>query len=152
MKSVSTFIFIVAVTFSSVVVFAGPKASTFGSKITESKAITIAEAVNAYPKTESKEILVTGKVVKVCEKSGCWMSLQDGKTQVRTLFKDYGFFVPKDIKGKTVQAQGILSKKEISAATARHYLKDEGASMKELNQIRKPQVTYEFVATGVKVI
>ncbi len=133
-------------------VFAGNMKTSFGEKISQSQALTLSEAVKSYPKNEKKEILVTGKVVKVCEKSGCWMSLQDGKTQVRTLFKDYGFFVPKEINGKTVQVQGILSQKEISAATARHYLKDEGASMKEIHQIRKPQVSFEFVATGVKVI
>ena len=126
----------------------------YGSTIKagDHKFVSIAEAVKKFQPENEKDLFVTGKVSKVCKTKGCWLSLSSGPTTVRTLFKDYGFFVPKELVGKKVKVFGKLVSKEISAAKARHYLKDDGATMKELNKVRKPQRVFEFVAAGVKVI
>lgn len=140
---------------------AGPKSDTvkdtsnktqFGAKITPSKINSLDEVVNNYNKYQGKEVTFAATAKKVCKKSGCWMVLKDGKNEVRTLFKDYGFFVPADIVGKKVRVQGIMEQKKVSAATIRHYMKDEGKKIEDIKKVKTGRVQYQFVATGVEII
>ena len=50
---------------------------------------------------------ITGKVVEVCQEKGCWMKLQktDGE-HLMVKFKDYKFFMPRDIVEKYVVQKG----------------------------------------------
>lgn len=77
------------------------------------------------------------------------MVLDDGEKDLRLTFKDYGFFVPKDVAGKTVRAQGLLFKEIQSAKTVKHFLKDEGASKERIKAVKGPVETVSFVASGV---
>ncbi len=47
---------------------------------------------------DTLNVTFKGDVASVCKKKGCWMnvSLENGK-EVMVKFKDYAFFVPKDI-------------------------------------------------------
>ncbi len=74
------------------------------------------------------------------------------KEAVRVTFKDYGFFVPKDIVGKKVRIQGKLTEKTMSVKEQKHYLEDEGAPKTELAKITEPKFVYEFIADGVELI
>ena len=51
-----------------------------------------------------KALKLTGEVGSVCQKAGCWMILRDGETTARITFKDYSFFVPKNIGGKKIKS------------------------------------------------
>ena len=90
------------------------------------------------------------KVEEVCQSKGCWMklNLEDGK-QVMVKFKDYGFFMPKDIAGKEVVINGIAFVDEMSVDDQRHYAKDAGKSAEEIAAITEPKKTYSFEADGV---
>ena len=48
-----------------------------------------------------------GTVTEVCKAKGCWMkvALENGE-ETMVKFKDYGFFVPKDMAGKEVVING----------------------------------------------
>ena len=90
------------------------------------------------------------KVIDVCQARGCWMKLamQDGQeTMVR--FKDYEFFMPKDIAGQEVIVDGFAFVEEMSVDDQRHYAKDGGASEEEIAKIKLPKKTYTFIAEGV---
>lgn len=137
--------------------WAGPKATKggetkFGGTVTQNADQTLNQLVKNFEKLEGQTVAFTATPKKVCEAKGCWMVLQDGDTEIRTTFKDYGFFVPKEILGKKVKVQGQLEKKELSAAAQRHYLKDEGAPQSEIDKIKKAKVEYQFVADGVEII
>jgi len=95
---------------------------------------------------------VTGVVESVCKAAGCWMKVKtsDGQT-MRVTFKDYGFFVPKDIAGKTVVFEGIAKVKITSVAMLKHYAEDGGKSKDEIAKITAPEKAIGFVATGVIV-
>ena len=56
---------------------------------------------------DSLEVKLFATAKDVCKKKGCWMKVEksDG-TLMRVTFKDYGFFVPKDIAGKNVIIEG----------------------------------------------
>lgn len=120
----------------------------FGDKITMKDPVAIDQAVKTI---SEKEVLVSGKVKKVCKKKGCWMAIGENGTNVRVTFKDYGFFVPTSLIGKKILAQGQLKVREMSVKEARHFAEDAGKSKEEIAKITKPVNEYRFVASGVKV-
>lgn len=91
-----------------------------------------------------------GKVDEVCQNKGCWMkiNLEDGD-QVMVKFKDYGFFMPKDIAGRDVVLNGKAFINEVPVDEQRHYAEDAGKSAEEIAAITEPKVTYSFEADGV---
>ncbi|MBP2834179.1 DUF4920 domain-containing protein [Aquimarina sp. U1-2] len=95
-------------------------------------------------------IAFTGKVNAVCKVKGCWMKValdQDTETMVK--FKDYGFFVPKDIENDTIIAQGKAFVTEMSVEDQRHFASDAGKTAEEIAAITKPKKTFSFIADGV---
>ena len=46
---------------------------------------------------------ISGEIIDVCPKKGCWMNVKVDSDTVFVKFKDYGFFVPKTgIEGKSI--------------------------------------------------
>ena len=76
------------------------------------------------------------------------VDLEDGN-QVMVKFKDYGFFVPKDIAGKEVIINGKAFVNEVPIDELRHYAEDAGKSKEEIVAITKPERTFSFEADGV---
>ena len=129
----------------------GQKYDTFGKKI---KAKGSAEAASLTGKTDfaASAVKIEGEVESVCQAAGCWMKIKtaDGQT-MRVTFKDYGFFVPKDIAGKKVIFEGIPAVKSTSVAELQHYAEDAGKSKEEIAKITAPKTELTFVANGVLV-
>jgi hypothetical protein len=102
--------------------------------------------------TQKKAIEVEGEVSAVCQAAGCWMTinLDNGET-MRVTFKDYGFFVPKNLAGTKVVFKGIPEVTETSVSDLRHYAADAGKSQEEILKIMEPEITLTFVADGVLV-
>jgi hypothetical protein len=126
--------------------------SYHGTKITPQKAITTNELTKKMSSKDTVVAKVTGEVESVCKVKGCWMKvkLDNGQT-MRVTFKDYGFFVPKDIAGKTVVFEGKAFNKEVSVKDLQHYAEDAGKSKAEIAKITKPEKSLNFVAEGVIV-
>ena len=127
-------------------------AKTFGGKIGKTSPTTLATLMGEYNKFKGKTVVFEGTPEKVCEKKGCWMVLKDGDKKVRTLFKDYGFFVPANIVGKKVRVQGTMEQKQVSAATIRHFMKDEGKKIDEIKKVKTSQTRFQFTADAVEII
>ena len=129
----------------------GQKYDTFGKKI---KAKGSAEAASLTGKTDfaASDVKIEGEVESVCQAAGCWMKIKtaDGQT-MRVTFKDYGFFVPKDIAGKKVIFEGIPAVKSTSVAELQHYAEDAGKTKEEIAKITAPKTELTFVANGVLV-
>ena len=66
-------------------------------------------------------------------------------------FKDYKFFMPKNILGKDVVLDGIAEKTTTSVEMLRHYAEDAGKSAAEIEKINEPKTAIEFIARGVLV-
>jgi hypothetical protein len=124
-------------------------ASTWGKPSLTADPLPLAEAV----KTENlgKAVRVEGTAASVCQKKGCWLMLKGGDREVRVTFKDYGFFVPKDLAGQKLVVEGVVSETEISEKDAKHYAKDAGASKEEIAKIQGSKKDYAIVATAVSV-
>ena len=96
---------------------------------------------------------IKGKVVEVCQEKGCWMKLEqtDGE-KLMIKFKDYGFFMPKDIVGKEVVLDGDAAVKEVSVKQQKHYAQDAGKTKEEIEKITTPKKEIQFVAKAVLVL
>ncbi|HLP27313.1 MAG TPA: DUF4920 domain-containing protein [Candidatus Didemnitutus sp.] len=125
------------------------KGQEYGAGVKASTVLSLSRAVTE--KKFNTHIAVTALVKEVCQKKGCWMILADGKTKVRVTFKDYGFFMPKDLAGKRIVAEGMLMEGVLSEADARHYAEDAGKSKKEIEKIKGDQQELTFEATGVRI-
>lgn len=123
-------------------------AGLWGKKPALTEAQNLKTAIANMEKTKDKEILVKAKVGKVCEKKGCWMSLENAKKDIRVTFKDYDFFVPLSLVGKEVLVQGKLLEHTMSEGEARHYARDAGL---DPDKVKTPLKEYRMVATGVQL-
>lgn len=93
-------------------------------------------------------VTLKASVAEVCSKKGCFFIAEDGEFQARITFKDYGFFIPTDSKGKEVIFVGDFSVKELSEEKAKHYAEDAGKDPETVKGARKE---YSVVATSVIV-
>ena len=64
-------------------------------------------------------------------------------------FKDYGFFVPKDIADQRIIIEGVAFIEEVSVNTLRHYAEDDGKSAKEIAIITESKKILTVVSSGV---
>ena len=125
----------------------------FGEKITDENAVTATELPTALDSESSVQTKVRGEVTGVCQAKGCWMTVNVGNNQeMKVRFKDYGFFVPKDITGQTVVIAGEALVDTVSVDDQRHLAEDAGQSEEEINQITEPKTQLSFVADGVIVV
>ena len=126
-----------------------------GMQIDDKDASSVSQMATRYQSLKEGDTLnlkMTAKVDEVCQMKGCWMTLnlEDGN-QVRVTFKDYGFFVPKDIAGKEVIVNGKAFVEETSVKDQKHFAEDAGKSPEEIAAITAPKLTYSFEADGVLI-
>lgn len=130
---------------------------TYGSAVvsTESKAISVEKLAKKLKKDNKKveNVAIKGKVVDVCDKKGCWLTIQtEDDTQFFVKMKDYGFFVPTALKGKNVVLEGNAERKVTSVDEQKHYAEDAKKTQSEIDAIIKPKEEIRFVANGIKVV
>lgn len=124
----------------------------YGAPVTPEGSINIKD-LEKNLKNNLFEGKLTGTVVEVCQEKGCWMKLDNGSGEpLMVKFKDYGFFMPKDIKGKKVVLEGEAKVNRVSVKQLQHYAQDAGKSEEEIKAITKPKREVQFIAKGVLVI
>jgi hypothetical protein len=128
---------------------------TFGEKVTAKDALTYDQMLEKLSKTEKMDnVKVMGTVEAVCKAKGCWMNIKSetNKPSMFVKFKDYAFFMPKDIAGKKVVMIGNAFKETTSIEDLRHFAQDEGKSKEEIAKINKPKEEMKFMANGVLIL
>lgn len=126
---------------------------SFGDKISPEQALSVENMTEKYQNmaaSDSLQLKFKAVVTEVCQSSGCWMKLElanGEQTMVR--FKDYSFFMPKDIAGKEVIVNGKAFVEEMRVADQQHYAKDGGKSEEEIAKITELKRTFSFEADGV---
>jgi hypothetical protein len=130
----------------------GTKENVYGKSLTPEKSIAASILPTLLKSKDSVAVKVSGQVQDVCQAKGCWMDIKlTDKSVMKVRFKDYGFFVPKDIKGKTVVINGMAYNKSVSVADQRHYAQDAGKPESEIKAITQPKQNITFIADGVLV-
>lgn len=127
---------------------------SFGEKISPENSLNALEMKQIYSGLNLGDTVTakfTTSVLGVCKMKGCWMSLELPETEKGPMvkFKDYGFFVPKDIEGREVIVEGIAFVEETSVEDQKHLAKDAGKTSEEIDKITGPSKTYGFLAHGV---
>jgi hypothetical protein len=126
--------------------------SYFGEKIDAENANDVTELPEMMADQNELTAKVKGTVQAVCQAKGCWMDIDLGNGEVmKVKFKDYGFFVPKDIAGSNVVMEGIARREMVDVETLQHYAEDAGKSEEEVAAIKDPEEKYTFEAIGVIV-
>tara|TARA_X000001036_G_C20558258_1_gene757300 strand:+ start:223 stop:666 length:444 start_codon:yes stop_codon:yes gene_type:complete len=95
---------------------------------------------------------ISGEIIDVCPKKGCWMNVKVDDDTVFVKFKDYGFFVPKTgIEGKKVLMSGKIFRDTISVERLRHYAEDAKKTKEEIKSIIQPEFKINMIAEGVAI-
>jgi hypothetical protein len=123
-------------------------AEHYGAEIKSRTPLSLQAAIKQLDSKPAADVLIESKVDKVCVVKGCWMALTNATDDVRVTFKDYGFFVPGSIIGKTVLVEGKLEKVVMSLEDTKHYVKDAGG---DPSTVTAPRTEYRIVANGVQV-
>ena len=127
--------------------------NVFGENFENEKIMSKKQLISLYDNDSKFNTKFEATVVDVCQMKGCWMRLDLGDNKkVLVNFKDYGFFVPKDISGKNVVVSGEAYKKIISMDELKHYAADRGEPQEKIASIDKPEIVYSLVANGVKLL
>ncbi|MEO3408558.1 DUF4920 domain-containing protein [Mucilaginibacter sp. CAU 1740] len=154
-----TFILLVAALLISSITFAQSNITpaapgvTYGKTITADKAINVAQLGTALNTDSVYKGRVSGKVVEVCTKKGCFMKIaRENGSPVMIRFTDYAYFMPQNIVGKNVVVEGIAKVNETSVAKLQHYAADAGKSKEEIAKIDQPKKDIEIMADGVLVV
>jgi Domain of unknown function (DUF4920) len=127
----------------------------FGATITAKNAMKYDDM---FAKLQQKgglvDVKVEGKVDAVCKAKGCWMNVVSDKDNPAMFvkFKDYAFFMPKDLAGKRVVMQGNAYKEVTSVEELKHLAEDAGKSKEDIAKITKPKEEYKFMASGVVIL
>ena len=128
---------------------------SFGSKFQPKHVLSEKQMLKKYKslkKGDSIKVVFQSTIKSVCKKKGCWMNLdltEDKKAFVK--FKDYAFFVPLNADGSKAIVSGYASVDVVSVEELKHYAKDAGKSLAEINKIKKPEITNSFMADGVLI-
>ena len=95
---------------------------------------------------------ISGEIIDVCPKKGCWMNVKVDTDTVFVKFKDYGFFVPKSgIEGKQILMSGKIFRDTITVERLRHYAEDAKKSIEEIELITEPEFKINMIANGVAI-
>lgn len=130
-------------------------ANEFGATFTAEEVMSYDDLLTEMSSADSVMVTVQGKVEAVCQAKGCWMNITSEQANAEDMmvkFKDYGFFVPKDIAGREVIMKGKAYREVTPVDELKHLAEDAGKSAEEIAAITDPKVELKFMADGVKLL
>jgi hypothetical protein len=132
----------------------GKNNEIFGASFQPKKVVSYDQLPKLIEGKEKIEVKVRGTVEDVCQAKGCWMNIVSSKTDEKMMvqFKDYGFFMPKDIAGREVIMDGYAFYEVTPVDELRHYAEDAGKTPEEIALITAPARKLKFLATGVMLV
>lgn len=126
----------------------------YGAPITTANVQDASVLPSLLKDDESKTpVKIKGKVVDVCSKKGCWAKVQINDHETAFVkMKDYGFFLPTAVKGKTVVIDGEGYIETTSVEELRHYAEDARKPQADIDAITEPGKQIRITATGIRVV
>jgi len=93
-----------------------------GETLASTAAMSVGDCMAKASELSGQTVKVEGTVQQVCAAKGCWWVMEGAKPEesIRITAKGYGFFVPRDAKGKKAVAEGVLEVKQVSDEEAAH--------------------------------
>lgn len=127
---------------------------SFGKEISDDGVLSKSEMIKKYNSLkigDTINVKFATTVNEVCQNKGCWMNLDMNENEAMVRFKDYGFFMPKDIAGQEIIVNGKAYIEEMSVEDQRHYAEDGGKTKEEIAAITEVKRTLAFEADGVLI-
>jgi len=126
----------------------------FGEGVKKGNIIPATEVNTKLGAATKADMKVEGEVVSVCKKKGCFMTVKiSDKETMFVKFKDYGFFMPKDMPvGTKVVIDGFAERKVTSVEDLKHYAEDAKKSPEEIAKITEPKKEIVFEAKGAVIL
>jgi len=154
MKHLLVILFTFCTLFATAQIKPAAKGVVYGAKTTTADgAVDIASMSEKLIENPEFKGKIKAKVLSVCEKKGCWMTIaKPGGEEIMVRFKDYGFFMPLNIVGKEVVLDGVAKATVTSVDMLKHYAEDAHKSKEEIEKITEPKNEIEFTAKGVVVL
>lgn len=122
----------------------------YGDTISSEGAISSDKLISTMGDRDSIQVKVSGTINSSCTKKGCWMKMDLGENrEMRVSFKDYSFFVPKNLNGEKAIIDGYAHVDTLDVPFLRHLAEDAGKSKEEIEAIDTPEVSVNYVARGV---
>lgn len=127
--------------------------TVYGAKTDDKNALMAAELPALLKTKDTVAVKIKVKVLEVCSKKGCWMTFKvNDNEDAFVKMKDYGFFVPTDLAGKTAILDGIAFVKTTSVSELKHYAEDAKKAQSEIDAITQPKNEIRFMANGILVV
>ena len=136
--------------------FAAKAGKMYGTGADPNHAVPMSKIMGNPESYVGKEVTVSGVVLDVCAKRGCWMKLStDYKGEsVRIKVNDGEIIFPLEKKKKKAVAKGRLSKINLNLEQTREYLKDiaeENGRTFDPSTVKEGMVLYQVKATGAQI-
>jgi len=96
---------------------------TYGKGITLSDHTLLSTIMEEPEKFEGKQVLLSGTIVEVCPKRGCWVDLSGDKEfeKIQVKVKDGEIVFPLSAKGSEALVEGVVEKLELTKDQAVRY-------------------------------
>lgn len=127
--------------------------TVYGAVLDDKNVVPSSELLAMLKEKDTIQVKVKAKVQEVCSKKGCWLTFNVNSTEEAFVkMRDYAFFVPLDLIGKTVILEGKAYQKITSIAELKHYASDAKKSQKEVDAITEDKKEIRFMANGILVV
>lgn len=128
----------------------------YGDPLSETQVIDLVELMTNPSPYVDKNIKIAGNIKDVCPHKGCWIEVENPEAEVslRVKVQDDVIVFPSESRGKSVVAEGILRKFELSEARTRAWLKHKAAQIGEPfddSQPVEPMTMYQIEGTGALI-
>jgi len=96
---------------------------TYGKGITLTEQTLLSTIMDAPEKYDGKQVLLSGTIVEVCPKRGCWVDLSGDKEfeKIQVKVKDGEIVFPLSAKGNEALVEGVVEKLELTKDQAIRY-------------------------------
>lgn len=123
-------------------------ADTRGEPLPENTdAVSVAEAVAAAGSLNGSEVVLEGRITRVCQTRGCWAVFAEDEQIIRVMARDHAFAIPADYAGPA-RAFGVLERDQLSAEHVEHLIAEDGADA----NLRDDPVEIRLIASGVELL
>ncbi|MDZ7847075.1 MAG: DUF4920 domain-containing protein [Owenweeksia sp.] len=104
----------------------------YGDTINAENAVEADALMAMMEGKDSVAVKVAGSINSSCKMKGCWMKMDLGNDkEMHVTFKDYGFFVPKNLDGEIAIMEGYASMDTLDVPYLQHLAQDAGKSQEE---------------------
>lgn len=128
----------------------------FGAGAKFSDAIPMSKIMKTPEAYVGKEVTVSGLIVDVCAKRGCWMQLTTDyqSEKVRIKVNDGEMVFPLESRGKKAAAKGEFKKMTLTLEQTKSFLEHQAEENKKKfdpASVKEPMVVYQVQATGAVI-